>query len=436
MEGVILIFVALVVLLVLGVPIPYALGGASIIVIVWADLPLAIVVQRAYQALDNFVLLAVPFFLFVGVLMNASAITERVLEFAGAMFGRTTGAIAKVNVVVSMMFAGLSGSSVADVAGIGSVLIPGMIKAGYPRNFAVALTAASSTIGIIVPPSIFMVVYGAVGDVSIGALFLGGAIPGGLIGLTQLAYTTYLGRRQGHPRGEPFSLRRLVRAAGRGMLPFGVTVLIIGGIIGGIFTATEAAAVGVLYIFALALLLYRSLTFKGFSGAIDEASGHIGPTLFCVTMGSLFAWVLAFLEVPQMVEAAVNALHPTPTMVLLFIMVLFVLVGTFESGIASIIIFLPIVQPMAEATGLNQVHVGVIVCMTLAMGLITPPYGLCLFIAAKIGGISVERAFVAVLPWIGLFLIVDLTCVFIPDVVLFLPKWLVPEFMGLAPGGG
>ena len=431
MDPVILLFVALVVLLLLGVPIAYALGGASLVLIVWADLPLAIIVQRAYQSLDNFVLLAVPFFLFVGILMNASAITARLLEFASAMFGRTYGAVAKINVVVSMMFGGLSGSSVADVAGIGSVLIPGMINEGYPRNYAVALTAASSTIGIIVPPSIFMVVYGAVGDVSIGALFLAGAIPGGLIGLTQLAYCSYLGRRHDHPRGQPFSFRRLIRSAHRGMLPFGVTVLIIGGIVGGIFTATEAAAVGVLYIFALAAFLYRSLTLKSFTEAVREAAGHLGPTLFCVTMGSLFAWVMAFLQVPQMVEALVTELEPSSTMVLLFIMVLFVIVGTFESGVASIIIFIPIIQPMADAAGLHPVHVGVIVCMTLAMGLVTPPYGLCLFIAAKIGGISVERAFMSVLPWIALFLLVDVTCVLFPEAVLFLPKVLVPQFMGL-----
>jgi len=431
MDSLVLIFVALAALLLAGVPIPFALGGASLVVIVHDGLPLTIIAQQAYRALDSFVMLAVPFFLFVGILMNVSAITARLLEFTGAMFGRTHGALAKINVVVSMLFGGLSGSSVADVAGIGSVLIPAMIKEGYPRGFSVAITAASSTIGIIIPPSIFMVVYGAAGDVSIGAMFLGGAVPGVLIGLTQLAYTTYLGRKHGHPRGEPFSFPRLARAAVRGVLPFGLTVLIIGGIIGGIFTATEAAAVGVLYVLALALLVYRSLTLSSFTRAIKESADTLGPTMLCVAMGSLFAWVLAYLHVPTMVEALVNSMKPTPVMVLLFIMVLFIVVGTFESGVASIIIFLPIVKPLGDAAGLHPVHVGVIVCMTLALGLITPPYGLCLFIAAKIGGMSVEKAFLATLPFIVLFLVVDIVCVVFPEVVLFLPKLVLPEFMGV-----
>ncbi len=431
MDSLILIFVALAVLLLAGVPIPFALGGASMAVIVYDGLPLTIMAQQAYRALDSFVMLAVPFFLFIGILMNASAITARLLEFTGAMFGRTQGALAKINVVVSMLFGGLSGSSVADVAGIGAVLIPAMIEEGYPRGFTVAITAASSTIGIIIPPSIFMVVYGAAGDVSIGAMFLGGAIPGVLIGLTQLAYTTYLGRKHGHPRGDPFSFPRLVKATGRGILPFGMTALIIGGIIWGLFTATEAAAVGVLYVLGLALFIYRSLSLSSFTGAINEAADTLGPTMLCVAMGSLFAWVLAYLHVPTMVEGFVNAMRPTPVMVLMFIMILFVIVGTFESGVASIIIFLPIVKPLGDAAGLHPVHVGVIVCMTLALGLITPPYGLCLFIAAKIGGMSVERAFVATLPWIVLFLAVDVACVVFPEIVLFLPKLVLPEFMGV-----
>lgn len=431
MDSLVLIFVALVVLLLAGVPIPFALGGASLVVMVKDGLPLSIIAHQAYRALDSFILLAVPFFLFVGLLMNASAITARLLEFGGALFGRTHGALAKINVVVSMLFAGLSGSSVADTAGIGSVLIPGMIKAGYPRDFAVAITAASSTIGIIIPPSIFMVVYGAIGDVSIGAMFLGGAVPGMLIGLTQLGYTTYLGHRHDHPRGEPFSMPRLMRASVRGLLPFGVTVLIIGGIVGGIFTATEAAAVGVMYVLALALFVYRSLSLRSFVAAVREAAEILGPTLLCVAMGSLFAWILAYLHVPRMVEALVHDMNLTPVMVLMFIMVLFVVVGTFESGVASIIIFLPVVKPLGNAAGLDPVHVGVIVCMTLALGLITPPYGLCLFIAAKIGDMPVEKAFVATLPFIALFLIVDIACVVFPEIVLFLPKLLMPEFMGV-----
>jgi tripartite ATP-independent transporter DctM subunit len=429
MDPVLMLFLLFFGLMILGVPIAYSLGASSLVIILLEGLPLSIVAQKAYQSLDSFILLAVPFFLIVGTLMNSSTITQRLLDLASAMFGKTRGALAKVNVVASMMFGGLSGSSVADVAGIGSVLIPAMIRNGYSRSYAVAVTAASSTIGIIIPPSIFMAVYGAVGDVSIGALFLAGLVPGLLIGFSQLAYCGYLARKENHPAGEPFSGKRLAIATRRGIMPFGVTVVIIGGIIAGIFTATEAAAVAVLYVLALAVF-YRTLSFGSFNASLKEAVDTLGPTLFCVAMGGLFAWVLAFYQFPEMVGALVKGMDLSPTWVLLFIMALFFVVGTFESGVASIIIFLPVIQPMAAAAGLDPVHVGVIVCVTLALGLITPPYGLCLFIAAKIGSISVDKAFVAVLPWIGLFLVVDVALVIFPDLVLFLPKLLVPEFMG------
>lgn len=429
MDPILLLFLVFAGLMVLGVPIAYSLGASSLVVILLEGLPVAVLSQKAFQSLDSFVLLAVPFFLIVGTLMNASTITERLLEFAGAMFGKTRGALAKVNVVASMLFGGLSGSSVADVAGIGSVLIPSMIREGYSRSFAVAITAASSTIGIIIPPSIFMAVYGAIGDVSIGAMFLAGVVPGVMIGGVQLAYCMYLARKENHPAGEPFSAKRFVTATRRGILPFGVTVVIIGGIIGGIFTATEAAAVAVLYVLALATIVYRSLTVKSFFGALQESVGTLGPTLLCVAMGGVFGWVLAFYQFPELVGGLVKGMNLSPTLVLLFIMTLFIIVGTFESGVASIIIFLPIIQPMAVAAGLDPVHVGVIVCVTLALGLITPPYGLCLFIAAKIGGISVDKAFIATLPFIALFIATDIVMVLFPDLVLFLPRYFLPEFM-------
>lgn len=429
MDPILMLFLLFFGLMVLGVPIAYSLGASSLVIILLEGLPVAIIAQKAYQSLDSFILLAVPFFLIVGTLMNSSTITERLLDLASAMFGKTRGALAKVNVVASMMFGGLSGSSVADVAGIGSVLIPAMVRQGYSTSFAVAVTAASSTIGIIIPPSIFMAVYGAVGDVSIGAMFLAGVVPGVLIGLSQLAYCWYLARKENHPAGEPFNIKRLARATRRGIMPFGVTVVILGGIVAGIFTATEAAAVAVLYVLALAVF-YRTLSFGSFNASLKEAVGTLGPTLFCVAMGGLFGWVLAFYQFPEMVGALVKGLDLSPTWVLLFIMALFFVVGTFESGVASIIIFLPIIQPMAAAAGLDPVHVGVIVCVTLALGLITPPYGLCLFIAAKIGAISVDKAFMALLPWIALFLVVDVALVVFPDLVLFLPKLFLPEFMG------
>ncbi|MEK7204581.1 MAG: TRAP transporter large permease [candidate division NC10 bacterium] len=430
MDPLAILFGSFALMLVAGVPIAYALGLASLLTMWQAGIPLALFVQQMYQGINSFVLLAVPFFLLAGILMNIGEITDRLVKMAMALFGWVRGSLAVVNVVVSMLFAGLSGSSVADVAGEGSIIIPAMIKAGYPREFSVAVTIASSTIGVIIPPSIFMVVYGAVGNVSIGALFLGGAIPGILIGLTQIVYCYVMAVRHGYPKGERLPLREIGRAVLIGLPPFGVTLIILGGITGGVFTATEAACVAVVYTLLLTGLVYRSLDLSRLFTAIKVAAHFAGPTLFCVMNGMMFGWVMAYLEVPQRIQAFARYLELGPTMTLLFIMVLFVILGTFESGVASIIIFLPVVQALSQGVGLNPVHVGVIVCVTLALGLITPPYGLCLFIGAQIGGISVERAFRHTLGFVFLFLAVDILLVLVPDTVLWLPRWLAPQMLG------
>ncbi len=428
MDPIAVLFSSFFLMLLLGVPISFSLGLSSALVIYLQDMPLSIIAQTAYHGLDSFVLLAIPFFMLVGVLMTAGGLTDRMLELARAMFGSSRGATGKVNVVASTLFGGVSGSAVADVAGIGSVLIRAMEKEGYPMAFTVAVTAVSSTVGIILPPSIFLVVYGSLGNVSIGALFLAGVVPGLLIAGSQLAYCYYLANRDGHPRGEPFSARRLIQAAKHGILPLGVTVIVIGGIRGGWFTATEAAVVAVLYAIVLGAV-YRTLSVRRFFSVLADATEYLGPTLFCVAMGMVFGWVMAYLEVPSLIGDLVEGLELPAVLVLFLVMILFFIVGTFESGVASIVIFLPIVQPLTVAAGLDQVHVGIVVCTTLALGLVTPPYGLCLLLAARIGGLSMERAFVALLPWLAIYLAVVVAMIFFPSIALALPRWLVPEFM-------
>ena len=430
MDPLAVLFGSFVIMLAAGVPIAYALGVASLLTMWQAGVPLQVFVQQMYQGINSFVLLAVPFFLLAGILMNIGEITDRLVRMTNALFGRIPGSLAVVNVVANMLMGGLSGSSVADVAGLGSILIPGMTKAGYPREFTVALTVSASTIGIIIPPSIFMVVYGAVGNVSIGAMFLGGIVPGVLIGLTQIGYCIFQAIRHGYPRGEKLPLRKIAWAVLVGLPPFGVTVIILGGIIGGVFTATEAACVAVVYSLLLAGFGYRSLSIARIFSAIKDTASFLGPTLFCVMNGMMFGWMMAYLEVPPRIQAFAHYLHLGPTTTLLFIMLLFVFLGTFESGVASIIIFLPMVQALSEGVGLNPVHVGVIVCVTLALGLITPPYGMCLFIGAQIGGISVERAFKSALAFVVLFLLVDLLLVLVPETVLAIPRWFVPHMLG------
>jgi len=412
-----------------GMPIAYALGLSSLLTMWQAGIPFALFVQQMYQGVSGYVMLAVPLFLMAGILMNIGEVTERLINMANAVLGRIRGSLAQVNVLVSMLFAGLSGSSVADTAGIGSILIPAMIKTGYPREFSVAVTIASSTVGIIIPPSIFMVVYGGVGEVSIGAMFLGGAVPGVIIGLSQMAYCYVMAVRNGYPRGERLPLKAILLAVLAGLPPFGVTVIILGGITGGIFTATEAAAVAVVYTLILTGVAYRSLTRERLFTVLREAALFTGPTMFCVMNGIMFGWMMAYLEVPTMIQAFAKQYDLGPTSTLLFIMLLFVVVGAFESGVASIIIFLPVVQALSAGVGLHPVHVGVVVCVTLALGLITPPYGLCLFIGAQIGGLTVERAFWHTLGFVILFILVDVLLVLVPDTVLWLPRTVAPHMM-------
>lgn len=430
MDPLAILFGSFVLMLVAGVPIAYALGLASLLTMWQAGIPLALFVQQMYQGINSFVLLAVPFFLLAGILMNLGEITDRLVHMANALFGRIRGSLAVVNVVANILMGGLSGSSVADVAGLGSILIPAMIKQGYPREFTVALTISASTIGIIIPPSIFMVVYGAVGNVSIGAMFLGGIVPGVLIGLTQIVYCIVRAVRHGYPKGVRLSRRQIAWAILVGLPPFGVTLIILGGIIGGVFTATEAACVAVVYSLLLAGFAYRSLSLSRLFRAIKDAASFTGPTLFCVMNGMMFGWLMAYLEIPPRIQAFAHSLLLGPTTTLLFIMLLFVILGTFESGVASIIIFLPVVQALADGVHLNPVHVGVIVCVTLALGLITPPYGLCLFVGAQIGEISVERAFKHAFAFVLLFLAVDILLVLVPESVLLIPRLLVPQMIG------
>ena len=426
MSPVIILFSSFIITFILGLPIAFSLGLSSIITMFYADIPILTFVQNIYRGLDSFPVLAVPFFILTANLMNEGMITNKLIKFSKSLFGHIRGSLAQVNVVVSMLFAGLSGSSVADTAGIGSVLIPAMIKEGYGKDFSVAVTIASSTIGVIIPPSIFMIIYGAYGGVSIAALFLGGAIPGILVGVGQMILCYFIAKKRGYPRGEKSSILGIMRDLQETVWALLVPVIILGGIVGGVFTATEAAAVAVVYILFINIVIYRLLTLKSFFAAFKSTVNFVGPPLFCMVNATIFGWLLAYFEVPKMITVFTANLSVGPTTMLLLIALLYLFLGTFMSGIASIIIFLPIIQPLASGVGIHPVHLGIVITMMLALGLITPPYGLCLLIGAKIGNIEVTRAFSAVLIFLGLFLITVLIIIFFPDLALFLPRNILP----------
>lgn len=417
-------------MIVLRVPVAYALALASLLIVVQEGLRPDLVVQQMFHGLNSFTLLAVPFFLLAGQLLNSGLITDRLMRLAQVMVGWIRGGLAHINVVVSMIFAGMSGSSTADTAGVGSIIIPAMIKRGFDPRFAVALTAASSTMGSIIPPSIMMVVYGAQGGVSIGGLFLAGAIPGAMVGLLQMAGSYYYAVRYEMPAEPPPSVSEFGRAWKEGFLPLLVPVIIIGGVLSGKFTATEAGMVATVYVLVLMFVVYRSARLASLPRILSEAAVLYSQPLLAVAAATVFGWLLAYFDAPRMIAAMAGGMTDSATMTLIAIMLIFLVVGTFMDAIPAIIIFMPIVSELVQVSGANPIHAGIIVVMTLALGLITPPYGLCLLLSSALGQVSVIRVMPYILVFYGLFLLVILIIILVPGLSLFLPRLVMPQFVG------
>lgn len=417
--------------LVLGAPISFALILSSLLVVIQADLPLAVVVQHMFNGINSFTLLALPFFFLAGNVMNAGGISERLVKLAMALVGHFRGGLAHVNIVFGMFLSGISGSSTADAAGIGAVFIPAMKRRGYEENFAVCLTAATSTMGVVIPPSILMVVYGATAGASTGALLIGGILPGVLMGLALMVISSIFARKYQFPREhERFQgVRAIWEGAKEGIWPLGVPFIIVGGMMGGVFTATEAASVAAVYTLALTLFLYRSTPWGDLATLLGETTIQFSQVLFCVAGASIFGWLLAFYRVPDLVTDFILGLSTDWRLVMLLIVGLYIVLGTFMDAVPAILIFVPIIQPAAVAVGIHPVHLGVVVVMTLALGLLTLPYGLCALTACAVAGIPVTRILKLLhLMMIPIFLAL-LACALFPGLVLAIPRILVPRWL-------
>ncbi len=417
--------------LALGLPISFALILASLLVVIQADLPLAVVVQQMFTGINGFTLLALPFFFLAGNVMNAGGISERLVKLAMALVGHLRGGLAHVNVVVGMFFAGISGSSTAEAAGIGTVFIPAMKKRGYEENFTVCLTAATSTMGVVIPPSILMVVYGATSGASTGALLIGGILPGVLMGLSLMSISAFFALKYGFPREHErfLGLRAIWEGAKEGIWPLGVPFIIVGGMMGGVFTPTEAASVAAVYALAITLLLYRSTSWGSLPVLLGETAIQFSQVLFCVAGASIFGWLLAYYQVPEFVTNLILGLTRDWRLIILLIVLLYFILGTFMDAIPAILIFVPIIQPAAIQVGIHPIHLGVIVVMTLALGLLTLPYGLCSLTACAVAGIPVTRILKLLhLMMIPIFLVIIL-CALFPWLVLVIPRILVPRWV-------
>ena len=417
-------------LLAIRVPVAFSLGLACLpILFIEPRLSAMTLVQETFNAYNSFILLAVPFFLLTANLMNVGGITDRLVRLSRSMVGHFPGGLAQINVVLSIFFAGISGSSTADAASQSKIFIEAQRKEGYDDSFSVAITAVSAVLAVIIPPSILMIVWGGVLTVSIGALFLAGIVPGLLIGLVQMATVHAYAKRRGYPTYPRSTWNELGIALAISIPALMTPMIIIGGKIFGWFTATESACIAVLYAAVLSLVVYREMDAKGLHAALLDTGKLAAVALFCVGTASAFGWLLAYYQIPKAILAGVSAWDMGFTTTGFFIAAVFLLVGCFLDAIPAIIIVGSILQPLAKAVEMDPVHFAMIGIVSLAFGLVTPPYGLCLMISCAIAGIRMADALkdtcIMLLPMLGVLALLILW----PGVALFLPSLISPEFL-------
>lgn len=405
---------------VLGVPVPFAVMASVIIGVLLTDISMTTVVAEMFNGINAVPLLAVPFFILVGELMASSNVTERLVSFAQALVGHIRGGLAQVVTVVSMFFAGISGSSSADVAAIGRVMLPPMKREGYNPANSAALVAAASTIANMIPPSIMAIVYGAVGGVSIAALFVGGVVPGVMVGLGLMIYSYFFGFSENvRPRS---SFGEVARTAGGSVLPLLIPFMIVGGILGGLFTPTEAGMVAVVYTIVVVIPLLVRGHLRNLPRDFMHAGVLYSLPLMAVAGASALAYVIAYLQAPEAVSGLVQNIAGTNgTLIMVLIVVALVIAGDFLDAIPTIVIAMPVIAVLVELGGIDPVHMGVVAIVTLAFGLITPPYGLALLLAATFAEVPFSRALVKALPIYVVFFVVISFLILFPDLVLWLP---------------
>lgn len=418
-----LLFAIFLFLIFINVPISIALGVSSLLFIVITDMiPLKMIPQQMFAALDSFPLMAAPFFILAGKLMEHGGISNRLIDFAQALVGRLKGGLAHVGIVTCMFFAALSGSGSATTAAVGSILIPYMVKKGYDRSFASAVPAAAGTTGIVIPPSVPLILYGVTAGVSVSSLFIAGIVPGMMIGLSLMLVSYIISVVKGYEgsSNESGGISQLAVSFKRAFLSLLMPVIILGGIYGGIFTPTEASVVAVVYGFILGFFVYRQINFKVLREILVSSVVTTSVILLLIATASLFGMILTRQNVPQSIGTAILESPLSPLLVILIINIFLLIVGTFMETIASVIILTPILLPVVTAMGMDPIHFGIIMIANLSIGLITPPVGINLFVGAQVGGVSYEKIVRAMLPFL-LMMIVDIFIItFIPHLSLFL----------------
>jgi tripartite ATP-independent transporter DctM subunit len=416
------LFVMLAGMLICGMPVAIALAGSSAIFVIFNGSPPPMVVaHRMINGVDSFPLLAVPFFILAGNLMNTAGITERIFNFALALVGWMRGGLGHVNVGASVIFAGMSGAAVADAGGLGAIEIKAMRDAKYDAKFAVGITAASSTIGPIIPPSLPMVIYGVVAGASIGQLFVAGFIPGLMMAGSLMIMIAIMARRKGFGRDQTFYWSVLWSTFQRAFLSLLTPVIIVGGILSGAFTPTEAAVAACAWALFLGLVVYRTLSLPRFLRVSFDTIETTAVVLLVVGAAAIFAWVLTSNRVPEQFAAGLLAISDRPWVLLLLINLILLAVGCFMETVAAITIMVPVLLPIAVTLGIDPVHFGVIMVLNLMLGLLTPPVGMVLYVLARVAKIPFEQCVVGTAPFLVPLVIVLLLVTFVPGITMWLP---------------
>lgn len=419
---VVMMFILFLVMLLCGVPIAFSLGLSSLFYLVGSGIPLTVVAQKFYAGMDSYTLLCIPGFMLAGALMNGGGITKRILKFCNAFLGHYTGSLALVNIVASMVFAGISGTAIADVCSLGAMLIPAMVDDGYDDDFSVAVTASSSVIGPIIPPSVPMVIAGSCISVSVGKMFQAGIIPGILLGLALCVPTYLISVKRHYPKHERQGWKYRWDCTKEAIWALLMPIILLGGILSGVFTPTEASIVTCVYALIVGVFVYREIKITDVPRIVWENMRSCASIIVLIGLANVFAYILTAERIPQMVAAGILSITDNRIVVILLINVVLLFVGMFMESLAAILITFPVLLPVATAVGMEPVHFALMGILNLMLGLTTPPVGMCTCTACQIAKISAFKGFKAEAPFLITSLVVLLMVAFIPGITMWIPS--------------
>lgn len=414
-------------LIFLGAHVAFAMIAASLVTVMHLGIPIVVVVQNMIDGIDGFAFLAIPFFVLAGHIMSAGGISERLVRLSNALVGWMRGGLAMVNIVASMFFGGISGSATADTASLGSILVPMMKKNGYDGEFSTTVTMASSVQGLLIPPSHNMVIYAlAAGGVSIGRLFLGGLVPGIFLGIVLMIYSYVVSIKKNYPKGDAFRLMEVWLALRHSILGLGTVIIVVFGVVTGVFTATESAAIAVVYAFVVTFFIYREIPLSRFMGILKDSTKTLSIIMILIAAAGAFGWCIAYLRIPTLLANAMLGFTGSKVIIFLLVNLILLILGTMMGMASIIVIMAPILLPIVTQLGMDPIQFGAVMILNCGIGLITPPVGAVLFVGSAVSGIKVEKLSREMVPFYLVMVGVLLCITFIPQITMFIPNLLMP----------